>query len=319
MLVPEHPNEIILQDQIDYVSRVQNANKDAFLRSEIDRFARSQEEARRRQNFLSGLDKIHELRGSGVIFYGQYGNSVVIRNPQGSQHKTVIIRETPKIIENDPIDDRFASELAGTVLSCSAAVFGSIAIFGGSVLMPFSGGTTAVLVFLGRAATVASGSQCISGIYRTIKIKQGDTSTVDWLDSQEWYLYMTLSLDAISVAGGAAAMTTSIKTALALKKAAPTKSIFEILKSMGRQERKRLSEDMVRLNLPGISNKALKAMVRSGSIPKRFSQVQITQSMRTQIIDLFGAGASMIGSGLNGIINKTGTSVSIILLEGIAE
>jgi hypothetical protein len=37
--------------------------------------------------------------------------------------------------------------------------------------------------------------------------------------------------------------------------------------------------------------------------------------MKTQVIDLFGAGASMIGSGLNGIIHKMGTSVSIILLQ----
>ena len=73
------------------------------------------------------------------------------------------------------------------------------------------------------------------------------------------------------------------------------------------------------LNNPGISNKALKAMIRAGAIPKRFSQMQITKAIRTQIIDLFGAGASMIGSGLNGIIHKAGTSVTLLLLQEIPE
>lgn len=88
---------------------------------------------------------------------------------------------------------------------------------------------------------------------------------------------------------------------------------------MTRHERKRLAEDLARINIPGLSNKALKEMVRSGVIPKRFAQVQITQSGRTQVIDLFGAGASLIGSGLNGIINKMGTSVSVILLQEVPE
>jgi hypothetical protein len=68
-----------------------------------------------------------------------------------------------------------------------------------------------------------------------------------------------------------------------------------------------------------VSNKALKEMVRTGVIPKRYAQLQITQSMRGQIIDLFGAGVGMIGSGLNGVINKVGTSVSIILLQEAPE
>lgn len=78
VLVPENPNEIILQDQVDYVSRVQNATKDSFLRGEIERFARSQEEARRRQRFLNQLDRISELSGVGVIYYDEFSVPVKI-------------------------------------------------------------------------------------------------------------------------------------------------------------------------------------------------------------------------------------------------
>ena len=319
ILVPESPNEIILQERVDYVSRVKNALNDSFLRREIERFAKAEEEASRRKEFFATLDKIPGMHGAGVVFVDSKEKPVIIRNPTGYPKKTLIVRETPKIVETEPVDDRFLNEITGTILSCSAAVLGVVAIFGGSALVPFSGGTSTALVYLAYAATTASAVQCGMGIYRTAKIHQGETSTVDWLDSQEWYLYASMTLDGISIAGGVGATAASVKTALALKRAAPTKSWWQILKGMQRAERKRLAEDLARINNPGISNKALKEMVRSGMIPKRYAQTQITQSARTQIIELFGAGASMIGSGLNGVINKVGTSVSIILLQEAPE
>lgn len=320
VLVPENPNEIILQDHIDRVATTKNAMNDPFLRKEIEKFAQSQQEAERKQAFLCKLDKIQGLAGCGVVYYDKHGSPIVIRKPVGPTKKTLIIRETPPSVnKDDPIDDRFVSELTGTILSCSAAVLGVIAIIGSSALVPFSGGTSSALVVLAYAATGASAVQCGTGVYRTTKIYQGDTQTVDWLDSQEWYLYASMSLDTVSVLGGVGATSNAIKAALTLKKAAPSKSFYQILKGMQRHERKRLAEELARLNMPGLSNKALKEMVRMGAIPKRFAQVTITKSMRTEIISLLGAGASLIGSGLNGIINKTGTSVSVILVQEAPE
>lgn len=175
------------------------------------------------------------------------------------------------------------------------------------------------MTYLAVGATGASLAQCGIGAFRIYRLTTGDSETVDWLDSQEWYIYTSLTLDSISVAGGVGVTAVSIKAVLAMKKAAPTKSIFELLKGMQRHERKRLTEEMVRLQNPGISNKALKEMIRTGMVPKRFKQTVINQSLKTQIIDLFGAGASLLGSGLNGIINQTGSKVSILLFESVEE
>lgn len=185
--------------------------------------------------------------------------------------------------------------------------------------MPFSGGTSTALTVLAYSATLASGAQCANGGYRTYKLYTSGTEQLDWLDSQEWYVYSGLALDTISVAGGVGASYTSIKTVMTLRKAAPHKSIFNILNGLQRQERKRLTEELIRLQNPGISNKALKEMIRTGMVPKRFKQTQITASMRSQVIDLLGAGASLIGSGLSGIINKTGSKVSIFLFESLED
>jgi hypothetical protein len=205
------------------------------------------------------------------------------------------------------------------LLACTAGVLGVIAIFGSTALIPVSGGTSAALTYLAVGATGASLAQCGIGAFRIYRLTKGDSETVDWLDSQEWYIYTSLTLDTISVAGGVGATAVSIKTVLAMQKAAPTKSIFELLKGMQRHERKRLTEDMVRLQNPGISNKALKEMIRTGMVPKRFKQTVINQSLRTQVIDLFGAGASLLGSGLNGIINQTGSKVTILLFESVED
>jgi len=318
VLVPESPNEIILQERIDYVTKYKNAMNDPFLRHEIERFARNKEEAKRKQLFLSKLDKIHGITGAGVVYYDKYNSPVIIRKPSGSIKKTLIIRETPKIKETNPVDGRFVSELTGTIFSCSAFVLGAIAIFTGTVFTPFTGGASTAVVVLAFSATAASGLQCVNGGYRTYEVTHGKTESVDWLDSQEWYVYTTMALDTISVAGGVGATTGAVKTVLALKRAS-SKTMFDILKGLQRAERKRLTQEIARLNFPGISNKALKAMVRAGAIPKRYTQAQITNTMRSQIIDLFGAGASMIGSGLNGIINKAGSSVSLLLLQEISD
>ena len=61
ILIPDHPNEMVFQDQVDYVATVQNASRDALLRNEIERFARKQEEAERKRKFLAKIDAIKGL------------------------------------------------------------------------------------------------------------------------------------------------------------------------------------------------------------------------------------------------------------------
>ena len=87
ILVPDNPNEMVFQDQVDYVSTVQNASRDALLRSEIERFARKQEEAERKRKFLAKIDAIRGLQNTGVVYHDQFGSTIVIREPKGEIKK----------------------------------------------------------------------------------------------------------------------------------------------------------------------------------------------------------------------------------------
>lgn len=150
---------------------------------------------------------------------------------------------------------------------------------------------------------------------RSIALLTDNNETVDWLDTQEWYTYTGLFIDALSLAGVVGAAATSIKTVIAVKKASYGKSVMEVLKGISRQERKKLAEEIARMQIPGISNKALKAMTRSGAIPKRYTQVKINKELKSQIVTLFGSSASILGSGLSGIINNASSKVSVLFVQ----
>lgn len=317
VLVPEKPDEIVLQAQVDYVSKVQNAMCDPFLRREIQRLASGEDQIHRR-NFITRFDQINALKGSDIIYYGPDGAPVYIRKTR--RRRKVIIYETRGHFKTEAIKDKFIREVFGAALAGGAAILGIFAIGLGVGLTPFSAGTSNVLTVIGLAAVGASTCQAVIGGYRAGKIYwDNSTKHVDWLDSIEFYTYACLALDAISLAGVTGSVGTSVKGVLILKNAAKGKTFFEILKGMTRHERKRLAEALARINQPGLSNTALKEMVRHGRVPKRYEMRQISRQTQSQVIDLFGAGASTIGSGLSGVINRAGSSVAILYADEVPQ
>jgi len=317
ILIPDSPNEIVFQDQIDYVSTVQNTTRDNLLKREIKRFSRESKEAVRKQKFLAKVDRISGLEKCGIVCHDAFGSTIVIREPMSSPKKTLVIYQSPFTDPEDPVDDKLAYEVTGTILSCGAALIGVFGIFSGTALIPFTGGASTALIYLAHISTAASGLQCLNGAARTLAIFNGSAQFVDWVDSQEWYVYTSLFIDGLSLAGVAGAAATSIKTIVAVKKAASGKSVMDVLSGLSRQERKRLAGEIAKMQHPGIRNKAMKAMVRSGSIPKRYTQVQLTQELKSQVLTLFSSSASVLGSGINGIINSTGSKVSILLVQEV--
>ena len=105
---------------------------------------------------------------------------------------------------------------------------------------------------LAYIGTAGSGGQCINSLSRITLTAIGKSETNDWLDTQEWYIYTTLFLDGLSLAGVAGASATTIKTVLAFKRASGgKKSIMEILKGLNRTERKKLAKEMAGLKGDG--------------------------------------------------------------------
>lgn len=100
--------------------------------------------------------------------------------------------------------------------------------------------------------------------------------------------------------GGVASAGATIKTVFNLRKAGTP--LKEALKGLNRQQRKRLTEEIIRANNPGISNKVLKLLVAAGKYPKRYTQLEIGHSVRLQLKDAIAATLSFSGSASSGII-----------------
>jgi hypothetical protein len=87
------------------------------------------------------------------------------------------------------------------------------------------------------------------------------------------------------------------------------KGMVEVLKGLTRQERARIAEEVIRIENPGISNKALKTMLRAGLYPKRFSGLEVSHAVRTQLKDALSAALSFTGSALSGTLREYATGI----------
>ncbi|EPW8046959.1 hypothetical protein ACWP4M_001145 [Vibrio alginolyticus] len=152
--------------------------------------------------------------------------------------------------------------------------------------------------YISHAATVAATAQCAIGVARTRMVSKSPDKLSD-IDSNEWYQNTTKALDYISLAGAGASGYQTIKMVQSLKQTTK-KGVPEILKGLNRQERTRLTKEIIRKNLPSISNKARKQLMLSGEIPKRYSQATISASISHQLLDAIGGSISIVGSGYSG-------------------
>lgn len=78
------------------------------------------------------------------------------------------------------------------------------------------------------------------------------------------------------------------------------RSFAEILKGMTRAERKRLAKELIRMQKPGISNGAMKSLIRAGNFPARFSLAQISKALFDQLRDAISATLAFAGSAVSG-------------------
>lgn len=260
------------------------------------------------------IDRLPGLQNARVVYFD--GVSFVEMRPHSpmcmAKYKTVVIRKVKDANEVTNIqhpqtskqtESRFYNELLSTGFSCGAAVLSWIVVGGSSAAIPVSGGASTVITILAYGAATASSLQCSNSAYRLYnETDYGDAKVNQWLDSQDWYNHTTTALDAVSVAGGVASVGATLKAVLNLRAAGTT--LKEALKGLNRQERKRLTEEIIRANNPTISNKVLKSLVSAGQYPKRFSNVNISNTVRLQLKDAIGASLSFSGSATGGIIRE---------------
>ena len=193
------------------------------------------------------------------------------------------------------------TELASTVLSCGAMIITGGVMLAGTAATPLTAGGSGVLVAIGYAGTLATGLQCVNGLYRIYDLVENGGGNVAWLDTQEWYVATSTSLDVISLASAGGALKEAVTTWRAMKSISSLKAT-EWLKSYPSQDRARLTELIIRAQNPGISNKEIKALIRAGLYPKRFPTGPVQVELTRQLGQVVTSAAALAGSAVSGVI-----------------
>ena len=267
-----------------------------------------------RRTLFNKVDKIPGLQNSRIIIYeGKRFHELRPHPPMCMANKlTVVIKPKEKqdkvIGQNLEINRQdssgFYSELVSTGLSCGAAILSWVAVFGSTAAIPISFGSSTFITVLSLSAASASSLQCGNSGYRLYNESGiGNIERNIWLDSQEWYSSTMTILDIVSVAGGLVAAGATIKAVLNLRRSTGG-GFKEALQQLSRPQRKRLTEELIRIQNPGISNTALKMLINAGKYPKRYSNFAINSSIRLQLKDAMGAAFSFAGSATSGIIRS---------------
>lgn len=259
---------------------------------------------------FAAIDADPAIVGAGVVYIDADFNVVTLREFQpicSIAPKRLILREAQKYIaptqfaqqvQDNPRESRLVGEAVNTTLSCAGAVIGWIVVLSGSVAVPFSAGASSVVVALGYTAAAASSVQCFASGYRTVNEIRNPARN-DQLDSEEWYQYTMIALDAASLVGVGSSALATVKL-VRLNKASTGKSVREVLRGLNRQERAKLTKELLSINDPCLTSKMIKLKQLSGELPKRFTPTEVKHATVTQIKDALGAAIGFTGSAVSG-------------------
>ncbi|AZF24751.1 NAD synthetase [Pseudomonas sp. R2-60-08W] len=274
---------------------------------------------------FAAIDAAPGIVGAGVVYIDADFNVITLREFKpicSIQPKRIILREAQKYVAptqfaqhvtSNPRESRLIGEAVNTGISCLGAVISWAAIASGTLLVPFSAGASSVVVVIGYAAAGASSLQCINGLARTT-LEVAKPEVNDWLDSEGWYQNASIVLDAASLVGVGASTLTTIKLVRAAK-ASTGKSLRDVLRGLNRQERARLTKELLSINHPSLTAKMLKLRQASGELTKRFTPTQLKHGTTTQIKDALSAVVGFGGSAYSGNVN----TIAIGLYEEVKE
>ena len=243
------------------------------------------------QRYLVRSGQRHPNGQSGIVTH-------VIVTKANSQPSTSSVG---KSLTDAVTSTSMGTELASTVLSCGAMIITGGVMLAGTAATPLTAGGSGVLVAIGYAGTLATGLQCVNGLYRIYDLVENGGGNVAWLDTQEWYVATSTSLDVISLASAGGALKEAVTTWRAMKSISSLKAT-EWLKNYPRQDRARLTELIIRAQNPGISNKEIKALIRAGLYPKRFPTGPVQVELTRQLGQVVTSAAALAGSAVSGVI-----------------
>lgn len=267
----------------------------------------------------SAMDCTRTFAQAGII-YASGSERYLVRsgrrfpNGQSGVATHVIVTKTPEHVSRAGISQQLTNavsttsmgaEIASTVLSCGAMLITAGVAMVGASAMPLTAGGSGMLVAIGYAGAAATGLQCLNGLYRIYDLVENEGENVAWLDSQDWYITTSTSLDLISLASAGGALKEALMTWRAMKSVSSLNAM-DWLKKYPRHDRARLTELIIRTQNPGISNKEIKAAIRAGLYPKRFPVGPVQRELAKQLGQVVTSAAALTGSATSGIIAAPG-------------
>ncbi|MGH8394575.1 MAG: NAD synthetase, partial [Pseudomonas sp.] len=250
------------------------------------------------------------LIGAGVVYIDEQFNVVTLREFQpicSVVPKKVVLREAPRyvgpsefkrMLAHEPRESKRMAEALNTAVTCTGAILSWVVISSGIALMPFTAGTSAVITFIGKAATAASSVQCLIGLGRT-SAEAFAPQALDRLDSNTWFEAVTVALDGVAMLGVATSTLTTVK-AIQVTTKVTGKPIQQVLKGLTRQERVKLNDELLKIRDPRLTSKLLKLKQASGAATKRISATQMQQATTNHIRDALAATLGFTSSAVSG-------------------
>ncbi|MCP1510276.1 hypothetical protein J2Y83_000403 [Pseudomonas marginalis] len=277
------------------------------------------------RKLFAAIDADPAIVGAGVVYLDAQLRIVVLREFQpicSIAPKNVILREAPSYVgrvefarqlANEPRDSQVAFEAVNTGLACTSAVISWLVIAGGLGLSPFTFGTTGVAAAISVVGASASTAQCWIGIRRT-RNEINDPALNDAMDSDQWHQALMAGLDAASLLSAGTAAMSTIRLVNTLKKTTG-KNTHQVLKGLNRQERVKLTKELLSINHPEMTRKMIKLKQLAGDMPKRYTSAEVRNGTILQMLDALGAALGVAGSVRSGNIRI----IAVGLYEDISE
>lgn len=277
------------------------------------------------QRLFFAIDADPALIGAAVVYIDEEFSVVILREFQAIcsvQTKKVVLREAPKyvgpvefkrMLEYEPRESELIGEVLNTAVTCTGALLSWVLISSGIMFMPFTGGASAVIAFVGKAAAVASSVQCISGVVRTAYEVYSPQSN-DELNNNAWYEAAMIVLDGVALLGVATSALSTVKAVNTVTRVSG-KPLWQVLRGLSRQERVKLNNELLSIRDPRLTTKLLKLERAAGRAPKRISAAEVQQSTVNHMRDALAATASFSSSVLSGNIN----TLAIGIYEEVVE
>lgn len=169
--------------------------------------------------------------------------------------------------------------------------------------IPLTAGSSGAIAAVILAGGVATGIQCANGLGRLSLIAMNHDDYVAWMDSQEWYTATNTALDAISLAGAAAGLKSAVLTYRLLNRSS-SESLLSLLQKMSRADRTRLTEEIIRIRNPDISNSGVKAAMKAGVYPKRYPSEALQLLLQRELLNTISNSSAFVGSAISGNIRN---------------